>query len=70
MNWREYISTAKLAHNRKGMALTTSFILQLLASGWTVDDILQNYPQLRPEHIRAVFAFAAEYLTEDYYLKV
>jgi|LSQX01.3.fsa_nt_gb uncharacterized protein (DUF433 family) len=70
MNWRDYISTTKIAPNAKGLALSTSFILQLLAAGWTTDQILQNYPQLRPEHLRAVFAFAAEFLTEDYYLKL
>lgn len=70
MNWRDYISTTKVPLNPKGLNLSTSFILQLFAAGWTAEQILQNYPQLRPEHLRAVFAYAAEHLTEDLYLKL
>ncbi|HHU82246.1 MAG TPA: DUF433 domain-containing protein [Firmicutes bacterium] len=70
MNWRDYITTTKTVPNPKGLTLSTSFILQLLAAGWTAEQILQNYPQLRPEHLRAVFAFAAEHLKEDFYLKL
>jgi uncharacterized protein (DUF433 family) len=70
MNWREYISTIRVVPTRKGLNLSTSFILQLFAAGWTAEQILQNYPQLRPEHLRAVFAYAAEHLTEDLYLKL
>lgn len=72
MNWREYISTLKVAPRQdgKGLNLSTTFILQLLAAGWKEEQILQNYPQLRPEHLQAVFAFAAERLEEDFYLKL
>ena len=52
MNWRDYISTIKVAPTQKGLSLSTSFILQLFAAGWTAEQILQNYPQLRPEHLR------------------
>lgn len=72
MNWRDYISTEASVSARdkgKGLKLSTNFILQLLAAGWTADQILQNYPQLRPEHLKAIFAFAAERLKDDYYLK-
>ena len=30
------------------------------AEGWTVQEILENYPQLSQESLRAVFAFALE----------
>lgn len=73
LNWRDYICTevsvSALRNRGKGVNLSTNFILQLLAAGWTTDQILQNYPQLRSEHLRAVFAFAAEFLKDDYYLK-
>ena len=49
MNWREYISTIRVVPTRKGLNLSTSFILQLFAAGWTAEQILQNYPQLRPD---------------------
>ncbi|MEZ8219955.1 Protein of unknown function (DUF433) [Candidatus Fervidibacteria bacterium JGI MDM2 JNZ-1-D12] len=41
-----------------------SFTLQLLAAGWSVEQILENYPTLTPEALRAVFAFAAECVEE------
>lgn len=31
------------------MRMVVEFILELLANGWTVDDILRNYPQLKRE---------------------
>jgi uncharacterized protein (DUF433 family) len=38
----------------KGTRITVEFILDLLANGWTVEGIIENYPQLEKEDIRAV----------------
>ena len=38
--------------------------LSLFAAGWTQDQALQSYPQLTPDALRAVFAYAAE-VTHD-----
>lgn len=48
----------------KGTRLSVEFILGLFAAGWTHAELLENYPQLTPEALRAVFAFAAE-VTRD-----
>jgi uncharacterized protein (DUF433 family) len=44
----------------RGSRLSVDFILSLFAQGWTEQQILENYPTLNAESIRAVFAFAAE----------
>ena len=37
-------------------------VLDLLAAGATWEEILEDYPYLEPEDIRAALAFAAQYL--------
>jgi uncharacterized protein (DUF433 family) len=49
----------------KGTRLAVEFILELLANGWTVEDILKNYPQLKKEDVTAVLRYAAEFLKEE-----
>ncbi|MEX0784509.1 MAG: DUF433 domain-containing protein [Dehalococcoidia bacterium] len=44
----------------KGTRLTVEHVLDLLASGWSEATIIENYPQLSEESIRAVLRFAAE----------
>ena len=43
----------------KGTRITVGDILQWLASGMSVVEILEDYPMLKEEHIRASLAFAA-----------
>lgn len=42
----------------KGTRLAVDFLLGLFAAGWTPEQILDNYPTLTPEALRAVFAGA------------
>ena len=44
----------------RGMRITVSDILEYLASGMSVDEILGDFPELTAEDIRACLAFAAE----------
>ncbi|MFN3690888.1 MAG: DUF433 domain-containing protein [Fimbriimonadales bacterium] len=46
----------------RGTRLSVAYILNLLASGMTVEEILQEYEGLTPEDIRACLLFAAETL--------
>lgn len=68
MNWREYIHAdpAVLAGkpNVRGTRLAAEFLLGLFASGWTHAEVLDSYPQLSGDALRAVFAFAAETMRE------
>jgi uncharacterized protein (DUF433 family) len=42
----------------KGTRLSVAFILELLAEGWSESEILDNYPGLTPEDLRACLAYA------------
>ena len=46
----------------KGTRLAVEFIVDLLAAGWTHEQILVNYPHIRQEDIQACLAYAAELL--------
>lgn len=54
----------------RGTRLAVDFILGLFASGWTQEQVLQSYPSLTPEALRAVFAYAADVLHEEVVLPV
>jgi len=69
MDWREYIhSDAKVLLGKpvvKGTRLSVEFLLGLFAAGWTEKEVLDNYPILTPQGLRAVFAFATECMREE-----
>jgi uncharacterized protein (DUF433 family) len=69
MNWRNHIhSDPDILAGKpvvKNTRLAVEFILELLATGWTEKQILENYPSLRQESLQAVFAFAVECLREE-----
>jgi uncharacterized protein (DUF433 family) len=44
----------------RGLRITVSLILRLLAEGMERKDILDAYPYLEPEDIRAALAYAAQ----------
>ena len=44
----------------RGMRITVTDVLEYLASGMTEDEILQDFPELTRDDIRACFAFAAD----------
>jgi len=48
-----------------GTRITVEFILEKLAAGETIDQILDAHPRLTAERIRAALAFAAEALRAD-----
>ena len=48
-----------------GTRITVELILERLAAGETVDQILSEHPRLTPESIRAAMAFAAGALRAD-----
>lgn len=44
----------------RGLRITVYDILEYLASGMTEDEILEDFPDLRRDDIRACLAFAAD----------
>jgi len=49
----------------RGTRLAVEFILDLLSSGWTEEQILSNYPGVTVEDIRACLSYAKEVLQEE-----
>ncbi|MFH1259130.1 MAG: DUF433 domain-containing protein [Elusimicrobiota bacterium] len=63
MNWRERISVDSLVcHGKaciKGTRIMVSVILDNLAEGSTEKEILESYPSLKLEDIKAAISYAA-----------
>jgi uncharacterized protein (DUF433 family) len=49
----------------KGTRLSVDFILSLFEQGWLERDVLENYPQLTPQALQAVFALARRSLQAE-----
>jgi uncharacterized protein (DUF433 family) len=48
-----------------GTRIPVYLVLQKLAGGETCSEILEAYPQLRPEHIQAALQYAAQLASEE-----
>lgn len=63
-NYQEYISINPNIRFGKpcitGTRITVQDVLGWLASGMTNEEILEDFPELTLEHIRAALAFAAD----------
>lgn len=68
MNWQEYITVDPLiCHGKaciKGTRIMVSVVLDNLAAGLLVDEILASYPALTREAIQAAVTYAAELARE------
>mgnify|MGYP000701764657 CR=1 FL=1 len=68
MDWREYITTdPRVCHGKaciKGTRIPVSVVLDNLAAGLSVEEILRSYPGLSREALQAAIAYAAEVVSE------
>ena len=53
----------------RGQRIWVSVILDFLASGWSISEILENYPGLEASDVRACIAYGAE-MTRERYVEV
>ncbi len=69
MDWRKFIhSDPDILRGKpvvKGTRLSVEFVLGLFSEGWTEQQVLENYPKLTSESLRAVFAFSRECMREE-----
>lgn len=49
-----------------GTRIAVEFLVELLAEGWTHEQILKNYPQLAPDDIQAALHYATETLKQEH----
>jgi uncharacterized protein (DUF433 family) len=68
-DWRRHLtSDSAICHGQlcaAGTRVLVTNILDSLAEGATHAEILGSYPSLRPEHIEAALAYAAELAREE-----
>lgn len=64
MDWKNYIVSDKEVllgkPTIKDTRLSVDHIISLLAQGWTEQQILENYPRLTKENLKAVFSYIHE----------
>jgi uncharacterized protein (DUF433 family) len=49
----------------KGTRISVELILELLANGWTDEEILENYPQLEKEDVQSALRYASDILKDE-----
>jgi uncharacterized protein (DUF433 family) len=69
MDWREYIelNPAVLAGKPvlQGTRISVELVVDLLAAGWGVEQVVENYPGVSAEGVRACLAYASELLHSE-----
>lgn len=64
MDYRDYITfePGKLGGQPciRGMRITVYDVLEYLAGGMSIEELLDDFPYLTPDDVRACFAFAVE----------
>lgn len=68
MNWQKHITIdPNICHGKaciKGTRIMVSVVMDNLAAGLTVDEIIQSYPSLNREAIFSAISYAAELTRE------
>ena len=68
MNWHDYITVEpKVCHGNaciKNTRIMVSVVLDNLAAGLSIEEILRNYPSLNRESILAAVSYAADLARE------
>lgn len=71
MNWREHIVSDENILLGKptiiGTRISVELLLELFANGWTEPMILESYPTISHENLKAVFQFLGESIQKDFY---
>ncbi len=74
IDWGEYITAdPQILVGKatiKGTRISVELILELVKGGWSLDQILESYPHLTREQVRAALAYAIEVIREDHLLPV
>lgn len=69
-HWDDYIEERKDVMLGKpvfkGTRLTVELVLKALGAGTTQDELLAEFPHLKPEHIRAAMLYATDVATIYY----
>jgi len=70
MNWRSHIVVDPNILVGKpvirGTRISVEFVVDLLAAGWSHEQVLESYPHISEQDIRACLAYAGELLHEEH----
>ena len=71
MDWKSHIVSDKDIllgkPTIKGTRISVELILELLANGWTEKMILESYPNLTENNIKAVFSYLKDCMETELY---
>ncbi len=74
MNWRDRIvSDPDILVGKptvKGTRISVELLLDRLADGWSVEDILEAYPHITRQDVRAALSFVSEIFKEETFVAV
>ena len=74
MNWQDYIvSDNQILLGKpaiKGTRISVELVLELFAAGWTEKQILESYPTISSESLRAVFAYLRACIQQELYFPI
>lgn len=74
MVWQDYIISDKNIlvgkPTIKGTRISVELILDLLSSGWTEQQLLESYPQLTADHIKAVFSYLRDCMKNELFFSL
>ena len=74
MNWKDRIEVnpAVLVGKPiiKGSRISVELILDRLADGWSMEDVLSSYPHISKEDVLAALSFASELFKEETFVAV
>jgi uncharacterized protein (DUF433 family) len=69
MDWRDHITVdPQILVGKpvvKGTRISVELVIDLLAAGWTQQQILDSYPTLKADDVRACLAYASEILHSE-----
>ena len=74
MNWQDYIVPDNQVllgkPTIKGTRISVELVLELFSAGWTEAQILESYPTLSAESLRAVFIYLKACIQQELYFPI
>lgn len=74
MNWQDYIVSDQAVllgkPTIKGTRISVELVLELLSKGWTEIQILESYPTLSEQSLRAVFSYLKACIQQELYFPI
>lgn len=74
MNWKDHIEVnpAVLVGKPiiKGTRISVELILDRMADGWSMEDVLASYPRISREDVLAALSFSSELFKEESFVAV